>query len=677
MAGTQGDAAGSSATIGNDQALEEAAVRAVAVWVRRYGFDRRTFEKSVRRVVVDSYEYARVLFVYERRLVFLHTRPANGETSLAPIPNPELLDPWDGDHEGLEQATRVAAKCPRCVDGNRGRCSVCDGTRAAPCRGCEGEGRVAGARGLKNCPDCRGAGTTRCKDCTGAGLVCTLCEGSAQLVVWLEIHRDARSEVAVGQPAMFMEPHTTVAFAEDFDAGRWPNPLREDTGLLLADEVEVPADLVPRPRADERLVGARVQRFGRKAHTIEVDTAFGVARIRTEGEVPAVNALRSDFSPFYGRLFALGAAAFLGLVLPRLLEFLYERRNAFFADYGYGPTVFWLGILLGAAALTAVAVGTLAPKARPKYLFPSATASGALFAALTVVAFIATRPSKAHAIEALRHGEVKEAQVEAYALRVWSKDLAGAAEVDDELYLADAAGSKSAASLSEIARREWRSAAKRESVVARLREAAKGEAHAAEARASARELEALAMACDGFSNDDARTYYARAAIVAADKCAGLGDVPCVVTNAARARKLGAAPAEVDALEGKGRQFVASTLAQTWGPASNARGSLETRASAIASALRASSQWEALHGGQSSPSKAQLQAMDATITRLAEEASAKAGREQAARDAAEEARERATRVRCQDGTYSPSCRCGGGGGLRGCCSWHGGVAGCGG
>lgn len=33
----------------------------------------------------------------------------------------------------------------------------------------------------------------------------------------------------------------------------------------------------------------------------------------------------------------------------------------------------------------------------------------------------------------------------------------------------------------------------------------------------------------------------------------------------------------------------------------------------------------------------------------------------------------TRIRCNDGTISPNCRCGGP--LQGCCSWHGGVAGC--
>lgn len=657
-----------------DLALEKAAVRAAGTWMRRYGVDRATFERSIRRVVVDTYEYARALFVLERRRVLLHTRPTKGETLLRPMPDPEALDAWDGNHDGLEDATRVAATCPRCTNGVRGRCSRCEGTRSTPCRGCEGNGRVPGVRGMKNCPDCRGVGSKRCTNCPGAGTVCELCEGSSQLTVWLAIDREVRSEVAVGQPAMFMQPHSSVHWPQDFDAGRWPNPLREDSGLITADEAKVPAGLAPTPQSGERVVAARVQRFGRKAYTIEAETAFGLARIRVEGDGVTVNALRSDFSPFLGRLLAIGGMAVLGFLASWLLENLYDRRHPFFATYGHGPTVFWLGLLFGLGTVVCVAVGTLIPRARPRYALPPAFASTAACAIGVALVFLLSRPTPAHALAALEKGDFAEATAEADALRTWKKDLEGAGQVTDELYLRVASGTTSVSALGEIAKRSWRSSAKREQVVARLREAVKREAPAAELRRSATEIEAIAHACDGVDAELARGFHAKAAVFSAEHCASVVDAACVISNVARARALGGDRETLDKLESDTRDGVAARLKEQWRIVGTEAAPPKARFAALEAALVLSKQWTDLRGGPSSPTRADIEQMSVRLPKLIAEAKERADKARRAEEAAEAAKERATRVRCGDGSFSPSCRCGGS--LRGCCSHHGGVAGCG-
>lgn len=109
----------------------------------------------------------------------------------------EDFDPWAETRESLRAKTWRPVECPTCMGTKKVSCGVCDGTARIRCSGCGGMGRVFSFRSKRfiQCSACRGRGQRGCACRTGF-TACGECGGRGRGMGYLDLE-DGPLEVLV------------------------------------------------------------------------------------------------------------------------------------------------------------------------------------------------------------------------------------------------------------------------------------------------------------------------------------------------------------------------------------------------------------------------------------------------------------------------------------------------
>lgn len=186
---------------------DAAAVDACRTWVlRRFRRLGGLLPAAVITVDRRRVERVRVSYKVRSRTLRIETEPVPRKTApTAAVPDPQSLDPWDADIRSQALATRAIATCPTCEGAGRHTCRVCGGSVDVACQDCSGGGSEVSERTGKliNCRACRGTGRRRCP-CRDGLVACDTCLGKAVATVWLSVTESERSEVRSSGDSEFL-----------------------------------------------------------------------------------------------------------------------------------------------------------------------------------------------------------------------------------------------------------------------------------------------------------------------------------------------------------------------------------------------------------------------------------------------------------------------------------------
>ena len=697
-------------------AAKATAKRAFESWVRGLPCAPKQSVDLVRSVEIRTRYVGHVATELEGRQVVERCEPAAGREPVSAAPYArQSIDPWNPPHD-LPRASRFIAACWSCSATGRVECASCHGTARRPCSGCDGSGKyyghaANGARRMLNCKTCRGKGDVTCAACTRGMADCATCQRAKKLACWLEVRSQLRQDVQLvpDEPAaraLSWGQRGVRASADQLarDA-RIVERVGKPRALTLEDlSTAVPAEwraqhgpsLQTRVEPGERV---RAQTFTFFA----VPSACVSYSVLGEQHVVVLEGLQMlappATEPFLRRARMLGRVKLSLAALPAAAAAIYASRGAYFTSGRAAGLV--AGVVI-AAAITAVLAYTV--------LWNATIGRRARTWALTAIVPVALATTMAVLAEpriARAHDLVAAGQLDAAAAELRAMDIAPGDEAWADLHLRR---SRAATTCAE-------STAQLQDIASGLAQRAEAQAHAdelalAEAQAAVRvhntggASTALACGSDAWrATAAARTIRAEIADLDARRCMATKDWACALDRASsgseparlRADILAVIRIDADAhaaaaARGQGLeqrvQDEQSALAlwrtyllDAGSPVAPPKPVIELRA-ALARDQPALAAQQRIAQARAE-AEARRQAVAAERERKQAELSAERERKQAERAAERERRreaaaeERANRssdgLLCNDGTLSPSCTCSGS--HRGCCSWHGGVAGC--
>jgi hypothetical protein len=495
--------------------------------------------------------------------------------------------------------------------------------------------------------------------------------------------------------------HKKLKSPADFDAGPtiWVNTLTGDTGDQppgrdLPEELEPELDPVR-----DRVLSTRVQSFSSIVHRFTYEATGTTGFIEVAGSPPSVSR-SSNWRPLRIRQVAVAATVGLVGMGSLMLASAYDARHAWFATYGHGRLIALVGIALG-ALLAAV----LARLLLPRRLWASAAVKVPL--GLTGVAALGLAlawkypgPSTAVAKRALEGHDFDRAEVEANALGELHIDPRGAAEVLDGLHLERLKKCRTFEDLAAAVRQSWNLDENRQIGLRILHEI--GDQKKAEFY-GAKNVQGLASIGASIGDLDPTlrdVVAAHTVLVQAAECVTQNDCACVMARLKSIAEVEATAAEAKRIHDIAATTFAATLKDLVSPASLAPArDPHDKQRSLKQALDLARCYGDLAGAPSDPAPPAIEALLVPVNqeveiankkaaalaaieeakRKQQEAIAEARRKQeeaaaAARAAAEERAQRAASrsLVCRDGSTS-GCSCAGS--HRGCCSHHGGVAGC--
>ena len=685
-----------------------AAVQKAAWAALRAGMLPQTFRSLVERHDVEHHTYHRVAYEIERRVVELELEPAHGsrQQHVRMLPSAASVDPWRVDPAHLPGATRTLATCPTCDGEKKVLCGTCDGDGRLRCGTCYGSGRVRGERGTKNCPTCRANGTVRCPDCSRGKVVCGSCRGVGRVYAQLAIQAVRSIQIRIFPPNGIAAIHDNLQALHDFDRDprAYRIPLVEDSGWVVAQPHGLPVELAPALDAfADRCLRQRIQRFGGPVHVLSYSTGTAQGVVRVAGRPPAVLG-ESDWGPAKHRL-GFSVLAGVGMALVALMTTgAYLSRADWFQQHGNGGAIALLG--LAAAALTPrVVMGLWLPKHR-RTLWRSTMPVLAwllLWIAILPLWFVGG-PSLDSVQASLTAVDLKEARLELSALERLAPSAPGLVDAKvrlseleaeqrhreelahDEARFEQIQNASSAVAAADLLAQEW----KTDEVRPRAREVVLARAAADHdaflQSGDEKRLVALADAMRMLDQPLASRAASRSLLARASTCHASGDLACAAETLEQWRPMDGDEAAVR----RGDELRSSLRGDLEAAIENANiddADLRARKRTLEQTLGLATHYQTLAGVASSPSVETLEARLAKTNRQIQVENEKVERAQAKRRKAEEAKARraaaqrqqqqarerrvSDRVRCCDGTLSPSCRYSQGS-LRGCCSHHRGV-----
>ncbi|MCC7542329.1 MAG: hypothetical protein IT379_39290 [Deltaproteobacteria bacterium] len=572
-----------------------------------------------------------------------------------------------------ERDVPVLEKCSTCGGNGSHACTVCDGSLRAPCDECEGSGRVPGVRGMKNCPRCRGNGDRKCVACDRGTMFCLPCAGRGSVSAGTKAETSRRTVVLVHpRDGSAVRRHVGIEMPADFDVepSRWPARLEKSEKPKAT---ELPPELRPQLAPRERIVSCYVQRFASSTYRVTYRAALRTGHVLVEEPWRAAS---GDEQPLHTRgLLSLGAAAVMA-VIAFVAIIAFYRRHEWYVSEGVGWPL-WLFAVGAAVAAPRAARGLLLARrawtARRTWL--PVAAYGVLVVGM-VVAFAVPTPSIATAEAALASGDLVRAEAEAAALADLGIDTALADRVRDQIQLRHVRESQDAAAAATWLRQPWRTASTRRAATREVRERL---SHEIRTRVRSGDGEGLAMLAGTIADvapDLSQAAEREAAVARLASCTRQGSFECAESSLREATRLRVPHARLE----PARTQLGTRMQEIL-----TRDDAVARSSDAAAAVvllrpmaETAERYERIFDRPATPTKVSLdervrraEADVAASERRAAQARAVAAR----RDRREQARnDRAfAPLLCRDGTYSPSCTCGGS--RRGCCSHHGGVAGC--
>ena len=363
----------------------------------------------------------------------------------------------------------------------------------------------------------------------------------------------------------------------------------------------------------------------------------------------------------------------------------FAARHPYFAASWSAALLLLIGAALPVLAI-AVTAASLGPGSIRRRVALGAPPAAALVLLILGQAGVAgtSGPSVSEATALFSGGEAHEAERIAAAAMDLGIDADAAGALLDRIHIADLQASNALTVRSAYEATRWHTPAGDLQARQRVADVTLEEAVKALDSGSLRSVRAALHRVPEFTGKDPRLrlVLAGASLLEADECLEHQNAHCTFLRLIEAESFGASADEVKARRDASHEQVQAAMAEPWSVVRGQRHSLEDRNEAcerLSPLLPAA----ALFAEGVTPAPTQVLTSCADLRRrlddklarekaAAERAAAKEREAQAARDRAR--RWSMAPLRCRDGSYSPTCTCGGGS-RRGCCSRHGGVAGC--
>lgn len=660
---------------------------AAARWARRFAISRRAFASCLEECRVSEVEALRVRVRCHRRWVVARFAPTDSrQRKVEEAINASAFDPWQVQTATLREETRQLVGCPTCGGGKQIRCPTCGGGAVVTCGDCAGHGRVVSARTGKwiQCRGCRATGRRRCA-CRDGRVRCPQCAGKGRLERWLEVEDSVVEHVTVaGSPLLTTALGRGSQETSPPDAppptARWWFDWNDEPRTEMLDEALAlfrPFGLtLPVNRPDERYRDLLVERFEGKASELRYRVAGNEGRLQVRHWDLGVVAEPSSETPFRRRLWRLFLVAAACFAVAGAVAAWYSLRHPFFMTT---PRLPWLWALALAAAVLTLPVTAASCLPTPSHRLRSrllALLPAALLAVQVVLAG-GGGPSYRGALQQAEAGEVDAALLEATACVELGVDTERATALHDRLLL------QRAGELDDPTE-AWRAAAG-PFLTDEARRTAVESAYRLTVRQARRRLDfgdpgeawsvLRRLPAEHRSRPQHRPLRIRIAVDDLSVCVERRSVNCSSQRLSTARGSGLADGELDEVYGELRQRHSLEAAGEWADVRSPAASLESRIESCRKlrglltqldARRAEAGWR--------PS---VQQVSEACSRLTAEQERRRAAELNRQEAAQRNSRRAwasAPLRCRDGTLSPSCVCGQSS-RRGCCSHHGGVAGC--
>lgn len=412
--------------------------RAAAGWARRYWLSETDFLKAVTTTRVRRLTLERLRVRGLTRRVVARFRAFDGPGRVTAPIDPHRFDPWQEHRETLFARTRQIITCPRCAGARKGTCPTCQGDARVRCPTCGGDGRGISPRSGQpiSCAACRGDGQRSCPDCRQGRVDCRGCEGRGKVVRWLEIEESSFEDVVTTPPNALADALAGASF--DLPPNQLPLVPKE---IWQGHPAELPAAWRPlaqpllarHQNRHDRLHHIDCQRFEGEIATVGYHLLGRAAAVEVQTWDGHVRESRESAEPLRHRRGRLGATALVALAAGIALAAWYGGRHDYLAAAPQFLLLFLLAAL-GAASL-AFAVSRLGlgdPERSPLWPWlPAVLIAGAQVAAATT-----GYPSAERALELEREGRLAEARREAQACVELAIDPERCPEVNDRSRLA-------------------------------------------------------------------------------------------------------------------------------------------------------------------------------------------------------------------------------------------------
>ncbi len=637
--------------------LEETgpAIRAAGRWTRRFLISGREFEAAVRESAPEPVELVRVRWRgRSRRIVVRRAVTESRVRNIREPLDPDSFDPWAESLESLPARTLQVSRCRTCEGEKRVRCLTCQGSASIPCDSCNGSGLTWSPRSRRmiGCRVCRKSGRRTCA-CFDGRVPCGPCDGKGKVEEWLEIAEESFDRVTCAGSEVLAQTLPGCADPDRFDTDffgcpvpllmSWRGRTIEEAPAELRSVLRLP-DLGGVDPKEDRLQEVALQIFRSETTTVVYQLGGVTGSVQVQGWDGEVAENDSSRGPFERRrrrtLQGMAGAVLAGFALA----IWYGARHSFFRSTPNYELLWFLALVLGLCIVPLVLWWVL-PVDRRNQKGALLAGLPALLVALTQTGVAMTGgPSLDHARAEASRGRLEEALRESAACFDLGIEAEPAGSFHDQLQLGRVRQAREP-------RQAWEAVA-----LPFLTEAGREQARAHAVDVTVRAGTAL----------QEKGEFAESAAV-----------------------LDSAPPELrqtGSLAGLRRRVYLEDALPLWKVIQSRRKSLEDRVAAcqdITPHIQGLASLPAPPDNSSlTPQEVEEKCGELREQRLAEierqrEAEARAAerarrREEAAREAAQR-RWAYAPLLCNDGTRSPTCICGGS--HRGCCSWHGGVAGC--
>lgn len=624
-------------------------------WARSFLISKRGFEAAVSDITPEPVELIRVRWRGRTRRIIVRQAftDSRARTLQEPL-TPSSFDPWTEFSESLAVKTRQLSRCRICGGEKRVPCPACRGAATISCEHCNGSGSIWSPRSRRmiGCRACHGTGAKRCA-CRDGLLACGPCGGKGKVEEWLEVMEESFDRITSAGSPLLVQAMPERANPEKFDSElqystvplflAWKGRTVEEAPAELQSVLRRP-DLSCGNAGEDRLQEIALQVFRSEVTTVSYQLGGIRGSVQVQGWDARVVENAFSREPFQRRQRRALQGMSVAFLAGAALAIWYAGRHSFFVSTPNYGQLWVLAFVLGLCFVPLMFWWVLPARGRR---WRGAVGAGlpALLVVLTQAGVAATGgPSLDHARAAATRGRVEDALRESAACYDLGIQAQPAGSFHDQLQLERVRQAREP-------QEAWK-AASLPFLTPSAREEAKEHAVETTFRASAALQEKGELSASAALLDSAPAELKQAA-------------PLVDL---RRRVYLEEALPFWKVIGSRRKSLEDKLAACIAITPHLRGLASLPAATVDSSLTAEEVKEECGRLQ----EQRLREIEREREAEAREAARARRREEASRESAQR-RWSSARLRCNDGTLSPSCVCGGS--HRGCCSWHGGVDGC--
>lgn len=328
--------------------------RAAARWAKSYWLPEEDFLASIRSTRVRTLSYSRLRAEGRTRWIVARFAASESPGRATDMARQEDFDPWAETRESLRAKTWQAVDCPTCFGEKRVRCMTCAGSGRIHCSGCSGVGRVFSFRSKRfvQCSSCRGRGVRGCTVCRTGSISCRECGGKGRMMRWLDIEDEPREVIVESDRNALGQAIAEIPF--NAHIGRFPvSPVQVWKGPIR----EMPAEVRSffdreggRRHFDartDRVSSVEFQSFVGEVATVYYEIGGRAASIDVKLWDYRVAADAAGEQPLRRRRKQIGLGAGAAILLGIVLAIWYGSRHSYLAQAPQMWVLVALAFLLG------------------------------------------------------------------------------------------------------------------------------------------------------------------------------------------------------------------------------------------------------------------------------------------------------------------------------------------